>query len=359
MPSCAAEASTRWRASGSGSTRQRSRSSTPCWRSPRELGRAGTYLSNYQAVIFRELGDLDAARAANEAALEAARDLSFAMPRRFALSDLLQTALLDGDIGRAQADWPAPLGGRHRGNRLDALADPRPAGGRAVGDRRSTPTRPTWPPSGRRKRWTSPCAPAGGSTRSSPARTWAARSWRWAARPTVSASSARRSRSPTRSSTRSGAGTHAQRSRTSLRTTGDEADAAATTSEARRILTDFAATLAPSRAETLLASPPARAILETSSQRRQERARDPLGGVPVAVERRRVGREARVPGPPRRSRPGRRRRARWRPTSTVSTHSVDGRIVTHGTRYQYASFWSPPESVATTRACDAADANAR
>ena len=47
------------------------------------------------------------------------------------------------------------------------------------------------------------------------------------------------------------------------------------------------------------------------------------------------------------------------PTATVSTHSVDGRIVTHGTRYQYASFWSPPESVATTRACDAADANAR
>ncbi len=72
-----------------------------------ELGRAGSYLSNYQSVIFRELGDLDAARAANEAALEVARSMSFAMPRRFALSDLLQTALLDGDVGRAQADWPA------------------------------------------------------------------------------------------------------------------------------------------------------------------------------------------------------------------------------------------------------------
>jgi hypothetical protein len=48
-----------------------------------------------------------------------------------------------------------------------------------------------------------------------------------------------------------------------LRTTGHEADAAATTSEAQRILTDFAATLAPSHAETLLASPPARVILET------------------------------------------------------------------------------------------------
>ena len=47
------------------------------------------------------------------------------------------------------------------------------------------------------------------------------------------------------------------------------------------------------------------------------------------------------------------------PASTVSTHSVDGRIVTHGTRNQYASFWRPPESVAITRACEAADANAR
>ena len=35
----------------------------------------GSYLSNYQAVIFRELGDLDAARAANEAALEVARSI--------------------------------------------------------------------------------------------------------------------------------------------------------------------------------------------------------------------------------------------------------------------------------------------
>jgi len=43
----------------------------------------------------------------------------------------------------------------------------------------------------------------------------------------------------------------------------------------------------------------------------------------------------------------------------VSTHSVEGRVVTHGTRYQYASFWRPPESVAMTRACEAAEANAR
>ena len=35
------------------------------------------------------------------------------------------------------------------------------------------------------------------------------------------------------------------------------------------------------------------------------------------------------------------------PALTVSTHSVLGRIVTHGTRSQYASFCSPPESVTT------------
>ena len=47
------------------------------------------------------------------------------------------------------------------------------------------------------------------------------------------------------------------------------------------------------------------------------------------------------------------------PTRTVSTHSVDGRRVTQGTPYQYASFWSPPESVRITRACDASAASWR
>ena len=39
----------------------------------RELGTAGAYLPNYQSVVFREVFDLDAARAASEAALEASR----------------------------------------------------------------------------------------------------------------------------------------------------------------------------------------------------------------------------------------------------------------------------------------------
>ena len=72
----------------------------------RELGTASAYLPNYQSVVFREVFDLDAARAASEMALDASRDLEFRMPWRFALADLLQTALLEGDVGRAAADWP-------------------------------------------------------------------------------------------------------------------------------------------------------------------------------------------------------------------------------------------------------------
>ena len=72
----------------------------------RELGSVGAYLPNYQSVVFREVFDLDSARAASEAALEASRDLDFGMPRRFALADLLQTALLEADVERAAADWP-------------------------------------------------------------------------------------------------------------------------------------------------------------------------------------------------------------------------------------------------------------
>ena len=47
------------------------------------------------------------------------------------------------------------------------------------------------------------------------------------------------------------------------------------------------------------------------------------------------------------------------PASTVSTHSVEGRAVTHGTPYQYASFCSPPESVTSTRACETSAAMSR
>jgi eukaryotic-like serine/threonine-protein kinase len=73
----------------------------------RELGYAAAFLANYRSAVFRELYDLDAARDASRAALETSQSSTFEMPRRFALSDLLQADLLAGDIGRAQAEWPA------------------------------------------------------------------------------------------------------------------------------------------------------------------------------------------------------------------------------------------------------------
>jgi len=72
----------------------------------KELGGDGAYLRNYTSMILRELNDLPLAREMSELALERALTRSFGMPRRFARSDLLQTSLLEGDVGRAQADWP-------------------------------------------------------------------------------------------------------------------------------------------------------------------------------------------------------------------------------------------------------------
>jgi tetratricopeptide (TPR) repeat protein len=73
----------------------------------RELGRTPLYILNYASMIHRELHDLSVARQQSEEVLEIALADAFGMPRRFARSDLLQTSLLEGDIGRAQAEWPA------------------------------------------------------------------------------------------------------------------------------------------------------------------------------------------------------------------------------------------------------------
>ena len=72
-----------------------------------ELGGDGAYLRNYTSMILRELNDLSLARETSELALERALTSSFGMPRRFAQSDLLLTSLLEHDVGRAQAEWPA------------------------------------------------------------------------------------------------------------------------------------------------------------------------------------------------------------------------------------------------------------
>jgi tetratricopeptide (TPR) repeat protein len=64
-------------------------------------------LLNYSALAYRELYDLDEARRRSEEALELAAAETFGMPRQFAGSDLLFTQLLAGDVGGAQAAWPA------------------------------------------------------------------------------------------------------------------------------------------------------------------------------------------------------------------------------------------------------------
>jgi hypothetical protein len=211
-------------------------------------------------VIFRELGDLDAARAANEAALEAARNLPFAMPRRFALSDLLQTALLDGDVGRAQADWPAlwedasEATGWTRWLIIGRLAVAR-----------SEIALNAEPPDAAAE-WATKAVDVTTRTRRRKyevlARTHLGRALVALGRP---ADALRESRSAVEIADALVNPVGRWQSRASLadvlRTTGDEGAAAVATNEARRILTDFAATLAPSRAETLLASSAAREIL--------------------------------------------------------------------------------------------------
>jgi tetratricopeptide (TPR) repeat protein len=72
-----------------------------------DLGRSPNVLLNYSAVAYRELYLLDEARRRSEEALELSATMGFGMPRQFAGSDLLFTQLLLGDIGAAQAAWPA------------------------------------------------------------------------------------------------------------------------------------------------------------------------------------------------------------------------------------------------------------
>ena len=225
-----------------------------------ELGRAGSYLSNYQSVIFRELGDLDAARAANEAALDAARNLSFAMPRRFALSDLLQTALLAGDVGRAQADWPALWEDASEATGWTRwLIFGRLAVARSEIALHADPADVA-------VEWATKAVDVTTRTRRRKyevlARTHLGRALVALGRP---ADGLRESRSAVEIADALVNPVGRWRSRAALadvlRTTGDEEAAAVATSEARQILTDFAATLAPGRAETLFASPAARAIL--------------------------------------------------------------------------------------------------
>jgi tetratricopeptide (TPR) repeat protein len=72
-----------------------------------EHGRSPNVLLNYSAIAYRELYLLDEARRRSEEALELSAHEGFSMPRQFAGSDLIFTDLLRGDVGAAQAAWPA------------------------------------------------------------------------------------------------------------------------------------------------------------------------------------------------------------------------------------------------------------
>jgi class 3 adenylate cyclase/tetratricopeptide (TPR) repeat protein len=72
-----------------------------------ELGQSPEVVLNYSALAYREVHDLDEARTRSERALELSSAGSFGMPKQFAGSDLLFTQLLAGDVGGAQAAWPA------------------------------------------------------------------------------------------------------------------------------------------------------------------------------------------------------------------------------------------------------------
>ncbi len=72
----------------------------------RDLGQNRRGLLNYSSLAYREVYDLDEARARSSEALELSAGMQFGMPKQFAGSDLLWTQILAGDIGGAQTDWP-------------------------------------------------------------------------------------------------------------------------------------------------------------------------------------------------------------------------------------------------------------
>ena len=84
-----------------------------------------------------------------------------------------------------------------------------------------------------------------------------------------------------------------------------------------------------------------------------------FGSVAVAVEGRALVRACAPRRGRRRAAPGRRRRGRSRRARRCRPTRSTGARVTQGTPNQYASFWSPPESVTTTRACETSAAMSR
>ena len=73
----------------------------------RELGRSVRVVLNYSSMAFRDLLDTAEARRRSEEAIDMPGPRSFNMPKMQSRVDLLFTDLIEGEIGRAQAAWPA------------------------------------------------------------------------------------------------------------------------------------------------------------------------------------------------------------------------------------------------------------
>ena len=230
----------------------------------RELGESGAYLPNYRSVVYREVLDLESARDASRTALEASRDLTFGMPRRFALSDLLQADLLAGDVGRAQADWPALWEDASKATGWTRwLIFGRLAVARAeIALRAEAPEVAAG--------WAAKAVEITARTRR---RKYEAMARTYLGSALVAAGRRNEGLAELRSAVAiadslvNPAGRWRPRAAAAeaLRSSGAEEEAVSVMLQARTIVMDFAATLAPGRARTLLAAPAVREVLDTQS----------------------------------------------------------------------------------------------
>ncbi len=230
----------------------------------RELGESGAYLPNYRSVVYREVLDLESARDASRTALEASRDLTFGMPRRFALSDLLQADLLAGDVGRAQADWPALWEDASKATGWTRWL----IFGRLAVARAEIALRAEAPEVA--AEWAAKAVEITARTRR---RKYEAMARTYLGSALVAAGRRNEGLAELRSAVAiadslvNPAGRWRPRAAAAeaLRSSGAEEEAVSGMLQARTIVMDFAATLAPGRARTLLAAPAVREVLDTQS----------------------------------------------------------------------------------------------
>ena len=133
--SCAAAGSRRSRSPGSAATRRRSRSGTSSSSSRASSAGARRVVLNYSSLAYRELYDLDEARARSEEALELSAGSHVRHADAVRGSDLIFTPSARGRRRRGAGGLAGALGERERGDRLDDVADRRTARRRPRRDR--------------------------------------------------------------------------------------------------------------------------------------------------------------------------------------------------------------------------------